>query len=116
MAAALHRAEQLGVVTDAVPLLLSYVDAADLRYRFVNHTYEHWFGHPPAQVEGRTMEEVLGPAAFALLRPYVEAALAGQEVTFEQEVPYKHGGLRRVHGTYVPDRDEHGQVRALWSW
>ena len=48
------------LAADALPVLISYVDAGQ-RYRFVNRTYEDWFGHPRAEVVGRTVRECSTP-------------------------------------------------------
>ena len=93
--------EHLRLIADSLPFLVSYIDA-DQRYRFANRTYEVWFGQPRDEVRGKTMAEVLGPAAFATIEPHVRTALAGQAVTFEASVAYRHGGERAVRATYVP--------------
>jgi len=102
-------AEQLRVVADAVPALLAYLDA-DARYVWVNESYQRWFGVPPESVRGRVCQELLGPAAWAALRPYVERALSGEEVTFEDRIPYKSGPARDIRASYVPHRDAGGRV------
>jgi PAS domain S-box-containing protein len=100
---------RLRVITDALPVLVSYIDRG-LRYRFVNSAYERWFGVPQEQVLGREMSEILGDAAQARLRPHLDAALAGHQVTYRARVPYRHGGERHVEATYVPHRDGAGDV------
>jgi PAS domain S-box-containing protein len=113
-AAAVVASEQrLRSVTDALPVLISYIDA-DERYRYHNRAYERWFGHDAAQLAGRTMRDVLGDAAYERLRPAVLRALAGDDVSFEAEIPYRHGGTRHIDGTYVPDRDDEGRVRGFY--
>ncbi len=107
-----EREEQLQLTMDATPALIAYVDA-DYRCRRVNQTYERWFGLSPQQVRGRPLADLLGPAAWEAIRPYAERALAGETVTYEQELPYESGGPRWVRATYTPDRDETGQVRGF---
>jgi PAS domain S-box-containing protein len=52
--AALRESERdLRHLTDNLPVLISCV-GADRRYRFVNGTYEAWFGHKRAEIEGGT--------------------------------------------------------------
>ncbi|MBA4065397.1 MAG: hypothetical protein C0501_17125 [Isosphaera sp.] len=98
------REEELRVITDAVPALISYV-GADGRYRFVNRQYEVWFGTPREQVVGRHLREVVGDETYAALRPNVERVLAGERFEFETFAPYKDGGGRHVHVDYVPRFD-----------
>lgn len=103
---ATRRAEQqLRLVTDATPALISYIDAEE-RYRFVNRQYERWFNYKRSDVLGRTMTEVLGEAAMAGLRPHFRRALSGETVEFEMEAPYREGGRRWIHAHYIPHRRE----------
>ncbi len=102
----------LSLTMDSTPALISYI-GADCRYRRVNQSYERWFGRRAEDLQGRTLWDVLGQAAWEAIRPYVERVLAGETVTFEQEVPFARGGTRWVHATYTPDRDEGGKVRGF---
>ena len=104
--------EQLRLVTDALPVLVSYVDAQQ-RYRFNNRAYEEWFGQPRALVEGRHIREVLGEAAYERIRDHVEAALAGRAVTYEARVPYREGAERWIHATYIPHVGARGEVEGF---
>ncbi len=79
----------------------------------VNQTAERWLGLSKQEMEGRPLGAFLGPAAWEALRPYAERALAGETVTYEQELPYEPGGPRWVRATYTPDRDETGRVRGF---
>jgi PAS domain S-box-containing protein len=107
---ATRRAEQqLRLVMDATPGLLSYIDT-EQRYRIVNQQYENWFGVSRAAVVGRKMAEVLGEAALARLQPYFDRACAGETVKFEAEVPYREGGPRWIHAHYIPHRASDGLV------
>ncbi|PMB51046.1 hybrid sensor histidine kinase/response regulator [Fischerella thermalis CCMEE 5201] len=104
-----QREAELRLITNALPVLISFVDAQQ-RYRFNNQKYEEWFGKPATQVYGKHLWEVLGDAAYATIRPYVEQVMAGQQVTFESKIPYKDGGTRFVSATYVPRINQQGNV------
>jgi two-component system CheB/CheR fusion protein len=105
-------AERLAFVADAVPALIGYVDTS-ARYVWVNDGYRRWFGYTREETIGRHVGEVLGAAAWELLRPYVERALAGEEVTYERRVVYETGRPRDVRVSYVPHRDAAGGVRGF---
>ncbi|MEX0268161.1 PAS domain-containing protein [Leptolyngbyaceae cyanobacterium UHCC 1019] len=107
-----QRETELRLVTNAVPALISFIDS-DQRYRFNSQEYEEWFGHPATEIYGKHMQEVLGEAAYAEIRPHVEQVLAGQQVTFERQVPYKEGGTRHVSATYVPRLNCQGVVEGF---
>jgi PAS domain S-box-containing protein len=104
---------RLRLVTDALPVLISYVDA-NQQYRFNNKGYEDWFGHRREDVAGKHLKQVLGEKAYQAIRLKVEAALAGESVTFEDYIPYRGAGRRFVRVSYVPDR-HNGKVRGFFA-
>jgi PAS domain S-box-containing protein len=108
----LRRNQELQLVTDAAPALISYVDA-DLRYQLVNARYLDWFARAPEEIVGHHMWQVLGDAAFELVKPHAQAALAGQRSRFESEVPYRTG-TRHVHAEYVPNVRTDGTVAGFY--
>jgi PAS domain S-box-containing protein len=110
--ALLQREAELRLVTNAVPALISFVDA-DQRYRFNNEAYEAWFGHSATEVYGKHLRDVLGEAAYEEIRPYVEQVLAGQQVTYESQLPYSDGGTRYVNATYVPRFNSQGVIEGF---
>ncbi len=96
-----QREAELRVITNTLPVLISFIDS-EQRYRFNNHTYEEWFGHSATEIYGKHVREVLGEAAYEVIRPYIEQVLSGQQVSFEAQVPYAVVGTRYVLVTYVP--------------
>jgi len=103
---------RLRMITDNTPALIGYVDS-DLRYRYCNGTYLEWFGRRPEDLLGRTLQEVLGEAAYAVREPHVREALAGREANFE--VPPAVSGFNRyAHTRYVPDRRPDGSVQGFY--
>ena len=96
-----NRENQLRLITDAIPLLISYVDRKH-RYRFVNRSYTEWFGKSREEVVDKHLSEVLGEAAYQSLLPEVETVLSGTEVVFERLVPYK-SGERFIRVNYIPE-------------
>jgi PAS domain S-box-containing protein len=104
-----EQGRKLRAISDAVPVLISYVDATE-RYRFNNRAYEQWFGHTRDEITGHHVRDVLGDAAYDTVRPLIARALQGEHLGFEALVPYKDGGTRFVQAAYVPDRAPDGQV------
>lgn len=112
---ALRRREtELRLIIDAIPGLVAYM-GTDETYRQVNRAYEEWFGRPAAELVGKHISDVLGREAYDTVRPHVAAALAGQSVAFESEVPYASVGARWVRAQYIPDRDPNGVVQGYVS-
>ncbi len=97
------RQQRLETITDALPVLVSYV-GADLRYRFANEAYERWFGRAREEIVGKHLREILGEEAFERLRVYFDAALTGETVRYEARAPYRHGGERYIEASYIPHR------------
>jgi PAS domain S-box-containing protein len=111
----LRRHEQeIRMIADNVPALVSYVDVAGC-YRFVNRQYEEWFGVPREEVIGKRCSQVLGGPTFELIKDRIETALAGHRVSFEEALPYAHGGMRWVIADYVPDIDDQGRVNGFFA-
>jgi len=112
-AATRHR-QQLQLITDAMPVKISYVDR-EHRFRFNNLTYERWFHIPRELLAGQHVRSILGEAAYGKVLPHVMKALAGETTVFDAEMPYLHGGTRFVHTVYVPDRASDGYVRGYFA-
>jgi two-component system, OmpR family, sensor histidine kinase VicK len=99
--AALRRSEeQLRLITNALPVLISYVDQQQ-HYRFNNQAYEDWLGQLPADIYGNHLQQVWGEECYQRMQPHVEAALSGQVVTYENEIALKDNSI-----TYIPHIDE----------
>ncbi|XUP35839.1 ATP-binding protein (plasmid) [Xanthomonas axonopodis pv. vasculorum] len=108
--AALAQSEaELRRVTDALPVLIAFIDK-NLVYRFANRSYEDWIGVPPANVIGRPLLDVVGPAVVQERRAWIEAALAGQALTIETSWPHADGRRRDAEIRYMPRFDADGKV------
>jgi PAS domain S-box-containing protein len=105
----------LARVVDHVPDLIAYVDASQ-RCRFHNRAYERFLGRGPREICGRTVRELLGDPAFETLRPAIERALAGEEVSFEVRIEFPGIGPRDVSVSYVPDTDPFGALAGFVSF
>jgi len=104
---------RLRMVTDNLPVLISYLDR-DLRFRFFNRTYQQWFGDEAAPKIGTSVRELYGEQAWVEIEPRLRAALDGQEVAYDREM-VRDGSRRHVQVTAVPDRDERGLVVGLYT-
>ena len=107
------RQGELQLIADALPALISLVDK-DLVYHFANRSYEAWLGLNPEHVIGRTMEDVLDSQAMDLRRPYIDAALAGQETRFEMVWTLPDGTTRDAEARYLPRFAPDGSVEGLF--
>jgi PAS domain S-box-containing protein len=106
-------AQRLRLLTDALPVLISYLDR-DERYQFVNQSYRRWFGHAPATMIGRSVLELIGPHAYTGVQQYIARALAGERLEFEARMPYREDFVRYIHTDYIPDVQQ-GEVRGFYA-
>lgn len=112
---ALKESEQrLRLMADTLPALIGYIDANG-RYQFNNANYEKWFGVSPEACRGRHVRELVGDAAFAVVKDRMAAALRGEPQSFEAEMPYSRGGPRHVHVDCIPDRAADGRVLGFYT-
>ncbi|HEY9671743.1 MAG TPA: PAS domain S-box protein [Waterburya sp.] len=73
---------QLRTITDNIPALLAYVDDQGC-YRFVNQRYTQLLNIPATEIIGKHVRTILGSATYERRQKYVQAALAGEKVSFE---------------------------------
>jgi len=95
-------AQQLRLITDALPVLISYVDRAR-RYQFANEAYRAWFNQDPAALLGQPVWEVVGEPAYAVTQDYMTRVLAGERLAFDALMPYPTGLVKHIHTDYLPD-------------
>jgi diguanylate cyclase (GGDEF)-like protein/PAS domain S-box-containing protein len=61
----------LRLVANSVPALMAFYDASTMRCLFANAGYAKTFGFNEQTILGRTLEEIVGPEAMAVIAPYV---------------------------------------------
>ncbi len=112
--ALLQSEKQLRTITNALPVLISYIDS-DHRYRFNNRAYEEWFGYSQTEVVGQHLRDVLGESAYQEIEPYLNVAFSGRMVVYESPIAYRRGKTCWVSATYIPDFDESGDVKGCFT-
>ncbi|MCH9018936.1 MAG: transporter substrate-binding domain-containing protein [Proteobacteria bacterium] len=104
---------QIRLITDNVPVAILYVDR-DRRYRFANKGCEKMFGLPLEKILDRPVRKVLGESAYRKVRDYLGKALAGEAVSFETLMPFRHGGERFIDAAYLPHLENDGTVKGCF--
>jgi PAS domain S-box-containing protein len=99
--AAMFSGPGLLALADLLPVMTAYLDR-DLRYRFMNKPLAEWLEQPRKEMIGKTMREVLGDKAFEERRPMIEAALAGERVSFAATFDHPSRGLLAAQSDYTP--------------
>ncbi|PVY39690.1 PAS domain-containing protein [Pontibacter virosus] len=106
-------AERLRLITDALPVLIGYLDKEE-RYQFTNKAYESWFPIKADELIGRPVRDVVGESAYSGVKQYIDRALAGERLDFESRMPYREDFVKYIHTSYVPDiRD--GEVAGFYT-
>jgi PAS domain S-box-containing protein len=105
--------DKLKKITDIQPSLIGHVDK-NLRYLFVNKTYEDWFKIPVSEFPGMHVRDAVGEEAFSILEPYFKRALKGEKVIFESKLRYRSNITRSTISTYSPDFDQFGKVQGVY--
>lgn len=93
--------EQIRLITNNLPVLIAYVDAQQC-YRFNNQAYDYWLGQEPDTLYGEPIKTVTEPDYYGAIRPHIEAALQGEQVTYESELIFKDGRSHSVSVSYIP--------------
>ena len=104
-----EKEEELERIITQTPFMLARC-GRDLRYRYVSRAYADMFGWKPEQFPGKSIVATVGAKALATMRPYIDRVLSGETVTYETIIPYKEIGPHFLSVTYVPDKNEHGEV------
>lgn len=114
-----RREQQLQLVTDAVPILLAYVDE-ELRYQLINKEYEDWFNVSRLDVQGSKMEASLTSKSFEEMRPHIDAAMSGQFTRFQICLPFERkeadakSDERHVEISFTPNFDRRTRVAGFF--
>jgi PAS domain S-box-containing protein len=106
-------AQRLKLLTDALPVLISYLDR-DRIYRFANRAYERWFPLTPEQIVGQHPRQVAGDVAYEHVVHHIDRAMAGETVEYDARMEYRSDLIRHVHTTLLPDIQE-GHVVGCFS-
>jgi diguanylate cyclase (GGDEF)-like protein/PAS domain S-box-containing protein len=102
--------EQYRLVTDALPVLISYVDTS-LRYRFINKAYTDWFGEEVDTIIGKSMRRVIGDSAFVIFKENIANLPNRNVINFETIMNFRNQEERYVSVSLIPhivDGEFHG--------
>ena len=105
--------QELRLIADALPVLISYVDA-NRCYQFINRSYEVWLNRSRNEILGNPVRQLLGEAVYQRVEPYINQVFEGQTVPLEAEIPFPLG-KRHISATLIPDFDDNAQVRGFYS-
>ncbi len=93
---------------DAISTPVIYIDK-DQKYCYANKAYASWFDVNARDIVGKSAEEFLGKINYEQIRHYINQALQGNQVHFEDKILYNHQH-RLVEIDYMPHQNETGDV------
>jgi len=103
--AAQARTRIIQEVTVQSPDLKAFIDS-DYRWQFVNDTYLNYWGTAREEIEGKLMIDVLGEEVFyQVVKPQLDAAFAGNTVSYERTFRFPERGPTPVEVIYAPVYD-----------
>ncbi len=104
---------RLRAIADNTPAFVLHIDT-DERYTFANAYAGRTLGVNPASLIGRSLRDVGGEKVYAEIKPYIDAVLRGETVTFETERDYS-GTHQFFQCTYLPDRAPDGELIGFYA-
>ncbi len=112
--ALVEREQQLLLVMDSIPALISYRDR-NLRFQYVNRPYYEWHGVRREDIVGRHMTDFIDLEQFRRLKPHIDRVLAGEHVRLDQVIDFSGVGKRKVHINFIPHKDKNGLVVGFFA-
>jgi PAS domain S-box-containing protein len=99
-------------ILNNVPVLIAYVDS-NQRLRFNNSAYARFFNADEKQLHDLRLLSIVGEKDYEGIRQYVDKALQGEQVNFQQRVRLNDATIRFIDATYLPDINSDGSVRGF---
>ena len=104
--------EQLRLLADNMPALISHIDARGT-VLYANSCYREWFGLEPGAMVGRGIEELFPGPDHERSHENRRIAMAGEATTYEREIETKQGP-RTVRTSFFPQVGEGGVVLGVY--
>ncbi|MFN9174123.1 MAG: PAS domain-containing protein [Synechocystis sp.] len=96
-----------------MPVFIAYLDP-QLRYQFVNRTYENRLQKPSQEICGQSIEFVLGQDLYQQLLPKLRQAQQGQTVTYQAVIEQSAPTQIFVRANLIPDLNSNGELRGIF--
>jgi len=105
--------QTMSMILDHLPLLVSYLDT-ELRYRYVNKTYEKWMGLSMNDVYGKFVKDIIGENSYEALIQSLPKAWQGETVRFDTSRAM-NGSDQFLHVILIPHLSESKLVKGFFS-
>lgn len=110
-----RRKEDMRLVADALPALVSYVDRNG-RYSFVNRAYKSWFSRELDDIIGLRPVDLFGDEIQTVVQPRHEMAKDGQWVVYDTVLTLPDGSKREVEVQYIPHSGPEGEEGGFYAF
>lgn len=104
-----RQARQLRLITDALPVLIAYINEQE-EHAFTNKAYAEWFSSVPAKLIGTSLRETWGEQRYQAIRSYLKTAFYGKQVSFDIEFSLSDTEKKYINTTLIPDFDRDNRV------
>jgi diguanylate cyclase (GGDEF)-like protein/PAS domain S-box-containing protein len=105
-----EEASLLRLVANSVPALMAFYDSVSLRCLFANAAYARTFALDEQTIVGRTLQEIIGAEATALIQPHIDALVAhGRAAHYERQLDTPNGP-RWLDVQLLPHGDADGVI------
>jgi two-component system CheB/CheR fusion protein len=108
-----RREGEFSTLAANVPAMFAYVDAGEV-YRYVNRRYEERYGRSSEQIVGKGVSDLLGTANYALAKPHIDKALAGETERYEATFTFPDGA-HTMDVVLVPEKDPGGRTQGFFT-
>ncbi|MES2830671.1 MAG: PAS domain S-box protein [Pseudomonadota bacterium] len=102
----------LRTITDNIPILIGYVDLQE-RYRFVNASYQKFFGVAQKAIVGMSMRELLGEQYYGVIASHIDTVKSGLPAHFERSIVVDQL-TSHLMGDYIPDIGNDGTLAGFF--
>lgn len=96
-----HRDRQMQQITDAVPSMIAYIDAAEC-HGYVNQAYANGFGRSPDTMLGQSLREVVGPIVYPQIQACLPTVFSGETVNFDLTLVAHAGPTQYKSVSFLP--------------
>ena len=105
----------LRFVADSLDALVSFFDTQTRRCRFANAAYASLYGFTSESIVGCTIEEIVGPVAWAEIETQVQRCQGGERVNYLRTHLRTDGSVRMLSIVLTPYLDASGRQTGLLS-
>ncbi len=84
-----------------------------LEILYANHTQAQWVDTTVERMIGRRVPDFISPQLMERMLPFLQRAMKGETVVFENRIDRPDGEVRFRHTTLVPERTDDGTVVAI---